>query len=153
MAKTTTKQAPVKTAKPAARKAAPKSAFAQLTARLEAAQDTLSDRRAGIVKFSNDNLEAFKASGQIVVKGARPLATEAVATTRRQLEAVVDSVKSLKGVKSPVEAVKLQREAAKVALAAVRADTQAFGKSLTKLVGDAAAPLKDRVAAVRKLAA
>ena len=142
-----------KTAKPAPKVHRLQAITADFTTRAKAAQATLAGRRAEAVKFGNDNLAAVKASGTVVVTGVKPLAELAVGNTRNLLQAFTASVQGMKGVKSPVELFKLQCEAGKAVLATARTDTQAFGQAVVKLAGDAAAPLKDRFAAVRKLAA
>jgi hypothetical protein len=125
-----------------------KEVFADVGGRAKAAREQVASRRAELSQFNKGNVEALKESGKILASGAKPLANEAVANTRKQLGEISGSVKSLKGVK-PAEAVKLQREAAKASFATARADTKAFGQSCAKLASEAAVPLKSRIAAVR----
>jgi len=140
----------------ATKKTAPKNptqVLAPFVARAKETQTKLAGRRAELVAFNHDNLAAFKAAGQALVSGAKPLAELAAGNARNQIQALRDSAASLKGVKSPVEAFKLQVAANKAAVSAAREDTKAFGQAVAKLAGETAAPLKDRFAAVRKLAA
>lgn len=141
----------------ATKKTAPKGnrmqALAPFVARAKEAQAKLNGRRAELIAFNNDNLAAVKAAGQTFVAGAKPLAELAAGNARNQVQAFRDTAASLKGVKSPIEAFKLQVAANKAALAAAREDTKAFGQAFFKLAGESAAPLKGRFTAVRKLAA
>ena len=131
----------------------PTQAFAPLVARAKEAQAKLTGRRAKVVAFNNDNLAAVKAAGQAFAAGAKPLVELATGNARNQVQAFRETAASFKNVKSPVEAFRLQVAANKAAVAAAREDTKAFGQAVVKLVGETAAPLKDRFAAVRKLAA
>ena len=126
-----------------------KSLFADVNVRAKAAREQVATRRDEISQFNKGNVEALKAAGKIVVDGAKPLANDAVANTRKQLDAVVANVKDLKG-KKPAELVKVQGEFAKTQFAVARDDAKAFGESCRKLAGEAVSPLKTRVAAVRE---
>jgi hypothetical protein len=125
-----------------------KAAFADVKERAEAARGQVASRRADFAEFNKGNVEALKAAGKIVVDGAKPLANEAVANTKKQLDAVVANVKGVKG-KKPAELVKGQGEFAKAQFAVVRDETKQFGQSVAKLAGDAVEPLKSRFASVR----
>ena len=130
-------------------KARVKAAFADVQEKAKVARQKAEGRRAELVQFNKDNVEALKAAGKIVVEGAKPLANDTVANTRKRFDAVVANVKELQG-KTPVELVKVQSEFAKTYTAMVRDDTKAFGQGFVKLAGEAVAPLKSRVAAVRE---
>ena len=129
-----------------------KALFADVNERAKAAREQVATRRDELAQFNKGNVDAFKAAGKIVVNGAKPLASDAVANTRKQLDAVVANVKELKDVKGkkPVEVVKAQGEFAKAQFAVARDDTKAFGEGFAKLGREAVAPLKGRVAAVRE---
>ena len=131
-----------------------KKLFADLGERAKGVRAKADARRGEIVEFNKGNLEALKAAGKIVVDGAKPLGKDAVANTRKQLDAVVANVKELKDVKGkkPAEVVKAQGEFAKAQLVAARDDTKAFGEAVVKLGKDAVEPLKGRVAAAKELA-
>ena len=126
-----------------------KGLFADVQGKAKVAREKADGRRAELVQFNKDNVEALKVAGKIVVDGAKPLANGAVANTRKQLDAVVANVKDLKG-KKPAELVKVQGEFAKAQFAVARDDTKAFGQSCAQLGREAVAPLKGRVAAVRE---
>ena len=128
-------------------------AFAPFVARAKDAQAKLAGRRAELVAFNNDNLSAMKVASQAFVTGVKPLVELAAGNARNQVQAFRATAASFKGVKSPTEAFKLQVAANKVAIATAREDTKAFGQAVVKLAGETGAPLKDRFAAVRKLAA
>ena len=129
------------------------SIVAEFQNRAKAAQETLASQQAEWVKFSNDNIEAIKASGEILAAGIKPIAEEAVASTRRQFDAVRETVTSMADVKSPAELIKLQQQAAEANLSALLSEGEAFRASVAKLAADTAAPIVDRVAAITKLAA
>lgn len=122
-----------------------KAAFAEAGERSKAAREQLVARRDELVQFNKDNLEAVKASGRIFAEGAKPLAEEVVANAKRQLATAGEVAKSFRAAKTAAERLQLQRDAAKTSLAAVQADTKAFGQSVAKLVNDAAVPLKGRL--------
>ena len=128
-----------------------KELFADVQEKAKAAREKADGRRAELVDFNKDNLEAVKAAGKIVAEGAKPLGKDAVANTRKQLDAVVANVKGLKDLKGKKagEVVKAQGEFAKGQLVAARDDTKAFGQSVAKLAGAAVEPLKGRVTVVR----
>jgi hypothetical protein len=125
-----------------------KEVFADVNERAKTAREQVATRRVEFTEFNKGNVEALKASGKILVTGAKPLASEAVANTRKQLGTIGDSVKSLKGKKA-AEALKLQREVAKSSFVSMRDETKLFGQAVAKLAGEAALPLKSRIAAVR----
>jgi hypothetical protein len=126
-----------------------KAVFADVNERAKAAREQVASRRDELAQFNKGNVEAFKVAGKVFVEGAKPLANDAVANTRKQLDAVVANVKDLKG-KKPAELVKVQGEFAKAQFAVARDDTKAFGQSFAQLGREAVAPLKGRVAAVRE---
>jgi hypothetical protein len=126
--------------------------FADVQEKAKVAREKADGRRAELVQFNKDNVEALKAAGKVMVEGAKPLANDAVANTRKQIDAVVANVKDLKG-KKPAELVKVQGEFAKAQFAVARDDAKAFGESCVRLGRDAVAPIKVRVAAVRERAA
>ncbi|MET0252225.1 MAG: phasin family protein [Novosphingobium sp.] len=126
-----------------------KSMFSDVGEKAKAARETVESRRDELAQFNKSNVEALKASGKILVDGAKPIATDVVANTRRQLGETAETVKSFKG-KKPAEMIKLQREASKVQMASVKAETKAFGEAVAKLVGEVVEPIKDRVAVVTK---
>ena len=127
--------------------------FASFVMRTKEAQANLGRRRAELDSFNNDNLAAMKAASQIFAAGGKPLVELVAGNARAQVQAFRDAAASLRGVSSPVEAFKLQVAANKAAIAAAREDTRAFGRAVANLAAETAAPLKDRFAAVRKLAA
>lgn len=127
--------------------------FASFVALAKEAQAKLARRRAELLTFNNDNLAAMKAASQAFAAGGKPLVELVAGNARAQVQAFRDAAASLKGVTSPVEAFKLQVAANKAAIAAAREDTRAFGQAVAILAGETAAPLKDRLATVRKLAA
>ncbi|MET0179156.1 MAG: hypothetical protein ABW194_01575, partial [Novosphingobium sp.] len=76
-----------------------KAAFANVSDRSKAAREQLATRRDELVQFNKDNLEALQASGKIVVAGAKPLATDVVENTKRQLRTAGETVKTGRGIK------------------------------------------------------
>ena len=133
----------------AAKPATPKALFANLTERAKTAREQAAARRAEVVQFNQDNLEALKASGRIASTGGKALVEQVVANAKRQFATVSESRKVLADVKSPKELVKLQREQAKSYFEASRADSKALGQSVVKLAGEIVEPLKSRGAAVK----
>lgn len=125
-----------------------KALFADVNTRAKAAREQVASRSADLIQFNKGNLEALRAAGKIVVDGSKPLAIDAVANTRKRLDAVVANVKDLKG-KTPAELVKAQTEFAKAQLAVARDESKAFSLAFVKLAGEAVEPLKSRFEAVR----
>jgi hypothetical protein len=126
-----------------------KAAVANVAERAKATREQLASRRAEFVQFSQDNLEALRASGKILADGVKPIADEVLAVTKRQLDAANETMKSVRAADSTAERIKLQREATKASFEAYQADTKAFGQSVVKLMTDAVEPLKVRVQAAR----
>lgn len=126
-----------------------KGLFADVQGKAKVAREKVDVRRAELAEFNKGNVEAFKVAGKVFVEGAKPLANDAVANTRKQIDAVVANAKELKG-KKPAELVKGQGEFAKAQLAVARDDTKAFGQSCVQLGRSAVAPLKGRFEAVRE---
>ena len=122
-----------------------KAVIAEITERSKAAHEQLTAFSSELVQFNKDNLEALKASGKIFVEGAKPIANDVIANTKRQLDAATETMKSVQAADSMAERIKLQREAAKASFEAYQADAKALSESVVKLVTDAAEPLKVRV--------
>ena len=103
--------------------------------------------------FGAGNLEAMNASGRIWAAGVNDLTNQLASTAKSSFEGSMAAFRALTSVKSVRDAIDLQSDYSKTAIA----DAVATSKSLTdasiKLVEQAMAPLTARVAvAVESLA-
>jgi len=98
--------------------------------------------------YSKKNLEAVIASVTAATKGAETLGAEAMAFSKKSVEAQVAAAKSLSGAKSVQEVVELQTTFAKTALETYMAEMGKMSEIFAASLKDSMKPLNERVSAV-----
>ena len=97
-------------------------------------------------ELTKGNVEALVESGKIAVAGVQSMAEHQAAYVRKQLEDATAAARTMAGVKSPTEFVKLQGDYVRQQFDAMVAETSRSTETMLKLAGDAAQPLSNRFA-------
>ena len=107
---------------------------------------TMINNPQDFVAFSEGNLEALTAAGKIWVAGVQDLTKQLAATAKESLEESVATAKALTSVKSIKEAIDLQSNYSKTAVAKALTESSKLTEASLKLTEQALAPLTARMA-------
>jgi phasin family protein len=97
--------------------------------------------------IGKENLEAFAASGKIWAAGVQDLTKQFAATTKASIDDSLATFKALSSVKSVKEAIDLQSNYGKTAVAKALSETSKLTEASLKLTEQALAPITARMAA------
>lgn len=100
-----------------------------------------------LVAFGKANVEAVTESGQILAAGLKELTEQFVARAKASYEESVANFKALSAVKTPAEAIELQKSIAQTAIANTVSESQKLTEASIRLTEKALAPLTARVSA------
>lgn len=125
---------------------------ADMGARATDAMDKGSKMFAEMNGFTKGNVEALVESTRIAVAGVQTLAQGQAAYVRKQFEDVTAVARSMAGVKSPTEFVKLQGDYVRQQFDGAVAEMSRSTEVMMKLAGEVVQPISNRVAvAVEKV--
>ena len=125
---------------------------ADMGARAKDAMDKGTKLFAEMNGFTKGNIEALVESGRIAVAGVQSLAQHQAAYVRKQFEDATAAARTMAGVKSPTEFVKLQGDYVRQQFDGAVAEMSRSTEAMLKLAGEVAQPVANRVAvAVEKV--
>lgn len=101
---------------------------------------------ADAAEFNKGNIEALVESGKIAAKGFEKLGQEQAEYARKSFEQTTAAFKSMAGVKSPTELVKLHSDYVRTSFDAMVAQTSHSTEAFLKLAGEIAQPISNRFA-------
>ncbi len=101
---------------------------------------------ADMGEFNKGNVEALVESSRIAAKGFEALGQNAAAFVRGQVEDAQAQARTLAGVTSPTEFLKLQGDFARASFDKMVAETSRGTEAMLKLAGEVAQPISNRVA-------
>jgi phasin family protein len=126
--------------------------FADMNGRAKDAMEKGTKLVAELGQFTKGNVEALVESGKIAVAGVQSMAEHQAAYVRKQLEDATAAARTMAGVKSPTEFVKLQGDYVRQQFDAMVAETSRSTETMLKLAGEVAQPVANRFAvAVEKI--
>ncbi|MET4896817.1 phasin family protein [Sphingomonadaceae bacterium jetA1] len=120
--------------------------FGEAQARTQATMEKSAKLFEEAVAFSKENLEAVVESSKIAAKGAETLGQGAADYAKRSFETATQTLKTLSSVKSPTEFMKLQSDFARSAFDSLVAETSRSTETVMKLAGEIAQPISNRFA-------
>lgn len=97
-------------------------------------------------EFSKGNVEAMVESGKIAAKGLEKLGQDQAEFVRKSFEQSTAAFKSMAGVKSPTELMKLHSDYVRSSFDALVAQTSHQTEAMLKLAGEIAQPISNRFA-------
>ncbi len=96
--------------------------------------------------FNKGNIEALVESGKIAAKGFEKLGQDQAEFVRKSFETSTAAFKSMAGVKSPTELMKLHSDYVRSSFDALVAQTSHSTEAMLKLAGEIAQPISNRFA-------
>ena len=96
--------------------------------------------------FGKGNVEALVESSKIAARGFETLGQDAAAYAKKSMEEATAAARTLAGVKSPMEFMKLQGDFVRQSFDAMVAETSRQTEAMLKLAGEVAQPISNRVA-------
>lgn len=96
--------------------------------------------------FTKGNMEALVESGKIAAKGFEKLGQDQAEFVRKSFEQSTAAFKSMAGVKSPTELMKLHSDYVRSSFDAMVAQTSHQTEAMLKLAGEIAQPISNRFA-------
>lgn len=125
---------------------------ADMGARAKDAMDKGSKLFADMNGFTKGNVEALVESSRIAVAGVQTLAQGQAAYVRKQFEDATAAARTLAGVKSPTDFVKLQGDYVRQQFDGAIAEMSRSTEVMMKLAGEVVQPISNRIAvAVEKV--
>ncbi len=126
--------------------------FADMNERAKGAMEKGTKLFADMNEFNKGNVEALVESSKIAAKGIETMGQDAADYTRKSFEGMTSVLKSLSGVKSPTEFMKLQSDYVRQQFDTMVAESSKTTEAVLKLAGEIAQPISNRVAvAVEKI--
>ncbi|MGL4541379.1 MAG: phasin family protein, partial [Polymorphobacter sp.] len=123
-----------------------KAAFEQASTKAREALDKGVKGLEEVSTMNRDNVEAMMASGRIAAKGFETIGKHFAEVSKKNWDANVSAIKSIRGLKSPTEVFKFQAEFAKSQFDAAIADMSKLTETVVKIAGEVAEPIQNRVA-------
>lgn len=123
-----------------------KAAFEQASTKAREALDKGVKGFEEMNSMNRDNVEAVMASGRIAAKGFETIGKHFAEVSKKNWDANVSAIKSIRGLKSPTEVFKFQAEFAKSQFDVAVADLSKLTETVVKLAGEVAEPIQNRVA-------
>lgn len=120
--------------------------FADVNDRAKGAMEKSTKMVEEVATFGKENVEALVESSRIAIKGLETMSQEAADYARRSMETATASMRSLSGVKSPTEFMKMQSDMLRQSFDAMVAQTSRSTESMLKLAGEIAQPISNRAA-------
>lgn len=120
--------------------------FADVNDRAKGAMEKSTKMVEEVSTFGKENVEALVESSRIAIKGLETMSQDAADYARRSMETATASMRSLSGVKSPTEFMKLQSDILRQSFDAMVAQTSRSTESMLKLAGEIAQPISNRAA-------
>jgi phasin family protein len=96
--------------------------------------------------FGKGNIEALVESSKIAARGFETLGQDAAAYAKKSMEEATAAARTLAGVKSPMEFMKLQGDFVRQSFDTLVAQSSRQTEAMLKLAGEVAQPISNRVA-------
>ena len=96
--------------------------------------------------FGKGNVEALVESSRIAARGMQAIGHDAAVFARKSLEEATAAARTLTGVRSPAEFMKLQNDFMRQSFDTLVAETSRNAETMLKLAGEVAQPLSNRAA-------
>lgn len=128
--------------------------FADMTGRAQDAMSKSTKLFADWNDFNKGNVEALVESGKLAFAGMQSMAQDSAASMRKHFEEATTAARTMTGVKSPTDFVKLQGDYVRQQFDGAVAETSRSTERMLKLAGEVVQPVANRVAlAVEKIKA
>ncbi len=125
---------------------------ADMTTRAKDAMEKTTKLFAELNGFNKGNIEALVESGKLAFAGMQTMAEHQAAYVRKQVETATAAARTMAGVKSPTEFVKLQGDYVREQFDGAVAEMSRSTEAAMKLAGEVVQPISNRVAvAVEKI--
>ena len=101
---------------------------------------------AELNSFNKGNVEALVESGKLAVAGMQSMAQDQASFVRKQFEDATAAARTMTGVKSPTEFVKMQGDYVRHQFDGAVAEMSRSTEAMLKLAGEVVQPISNRVA-------